>query len=99
MPRYRFPLPTVHLGRIAVDKSYQKQGLGEELLFHFLRSTCEVAERIGIFAVDVFALDEEAKKYYLGYGFLQLEDDSLHLFLPMETVRAMFNQEGEASQV
>ena len=34
LPRY--PLPTTHLGRLAVDLSCRSQGLGELLLFHFL---------------------------------------------------------------
>lgn len=31
----RYPLPTAHLGRLAVDLSCQGQRLGELLLFHF----------------------------------------------------------------
>src|SRR5581483_3806388 len=47
LPRY--PLPTAHLGRLAVDSSCRGQRLGELLLFHFLKTACDVAERIGIF--------------------------------------------------
>ncbi len=88
LPRY--PLPTAHLGRLAVDLSYRGQRLGELLLFHYLKTACDVAERIGIFAVDLFSKDDDAKRFYLKYGFIPLQDDPFHLYLPMATVRAMF---------
>ena len=90
LPRY--PLPTAHLGRLAVDVSCRGQRLGELLLFHFLKTACDVAERIGIFALDLFSKDDEAKCFYLKYGFIPLQDDPFHLYLPMATVRSMFAQ-------
>jgi len=87
-----YPLPTAHLGRLAVDLSCRGQRLGESLLFHFLRTACEVADRIGVFAVDLFSKDEEAKRFYLKYEFLPLQDDPFHLYLPLATVRTMFVQ-------
>jgi GNAT superfamily N-acetyltransferase len=90
LPRY--PLPTAHLGRLAVDLSCRGQRLGELLLFHFLKTACDVAEQIGVFAVDLFSKDDDAKRFYLKYGFIPLQDDPFHLYLPMATVRAMFMQ-------
>src|SRR5262245_56195084 len=90
LPRY--PLPTAHLGRLAVDLSCRGQRLGELLLFHFLKTACDVASRIGIFAVDLFSKDDDAKRFYLKYGFIPLRDDPFHLYLPMATVKAMFTQ-------
>jgi GNAT superfamily N-acetyltransferase len=90
LPRY--PLPTAHLGRLAVDLTCRGQRLGEFLLFHFLKTACDVAERVGVFAVDLFSQDEDAKRFYLKYGFIPLQDDAFHLYLPMATVRAMFAQ-------
>ncbi|HTU16994.1 MAG TPA: GNAT family N-acetyltransferase [Gemmataceae bacterium] len=89
----KHPLPTVHLGRLAVDQSHQGQRLGETLLFHFLRSALDVANTIGVYAVDVRATDEKARAFYLKYGFLALQDMPLHLFLPMKTVEQMFGCE------
>jgi hypothetical protein len=88
LPRY--PLPTAHLGRLAVDLSCRGQRLGELLLFHFLKTACDVSDRIGVFAVDLFSKDDDAKRFYLKYGFIPLRDDPFHLYLPMPTVRAMF---------
>lgn len=90
LPKY--PLPTAHLGRLAVDLSCRGQRMGELLLFHFLKTACDVAEQIGVFAVDLFSKDDGAKRFYQKYGFIPLQDDTFHLYLPMGTVRAMFAQ-------
>jgi hypothetical protein len=86
----KHPLPTIHLGRLAVDRCCQGQGLGEMLLFHFLHTALGVSEELGVFAVDVWAMDEQALPFYLKYGFIPLEDAPLHLYLPMKTVEKMF---------
>ncbi len=87
----KHPLPTVHLGRLAVDRRHQRQKVGEMLLFHFLHSALDAANAIGVHAVDVRATDEKARDFYLKYGFLPLRDIGLHLYLPMRTVEQMFD--------
>jgi GNAT superfamily N-acetyltransferase len=88
----KHPLPTVHLGRLAVDLSCQGKGLGEALLFHFLEKAVEVSDELGVFAVDVWATDEPASRFYLKYGFIRLEDAPFHLYLPIATVEQMFSR-------
>jgi GNAT superfamily N-acetyltransferase len=87
----KHPVPTIHLGRLAVDQSCQGKGLGEILLFHFLKRALEVSQGLGVFAVDVWAMDEQALPFYLKYGFIPLQDAPLHLYLPIGTVETMFN--------
>jgi GNAT superfamily N-acetyltransferase len=82
-------IPTVHLGRLAVDKRVQVLGLGGDLLFHGLHTALQVSEQIGVYAVDVFAVDGNAKSFYQRFGFLQLKDDPFHLFLPVKQVRQL----------
>jgi ribosomal protein S18 acetylase RimI-like enzyme len=86
----KHPLPTIHLGRLAVDKAFRGRRLGETLLFHALRAALELSEKLGAFAVDVWALDEEACRFYQKYGFISLEDAPFHLYLPMKTIEAHF---------
>jgi GNAT superfamily N-acetyltransferase len=86
----KHPVPTIHLGRLAVDVSCHGQRLGEALLFHALNAALELSEKLGAYAVDVWALDDEARAFYRKYGFLPLEDDPLHLYQPMKTVATMF---------
>lgn len=92
----RHPVPVVHLGRLAVDQSAQGQGLGALLLLDALRRCIRTAEEVGVQAVEVFALDEEARAFYLKYGFRSLLDDGLHLYLPMKAVRKLWGASEEA---
>jgi GNAT superfamily N-acetyltransferase len=82
----KHPVPVALLGRLAVDKSAQGRGLGEELLMDALRRCLELSDKLGIFAVEVMAMDAEAKRFYLKYGFVSLVDNDLHLFLPVKTI-------------
>jgi len=84
LPRY--PIPVVHLGRLAVDVSMRGQGLGELLLIDALERTVAIADELGIYAVELYALTERAKLFYLKYGFVSLKDDDRHLYLPIKTI-------------
>jgi GNAT superfamily N-acetyltransferase len=86
----KHPVPTVHLGRLAVDRSCQGQRLGEVLLFHFLRQALETSRKLGVFAVDLWATDDRARTFYVKYGFLPLKDSAFHLYLPLKVVEQMF---------
>lgn len=83
----RHPIPVAHLGRLAVDQKARGEGLGKLLLLNALDRCRRLAEEMGIFAVEVYALDEDARQFYLKYGFTPLADDALHLYLPMKVVR------------
>lgn len=86
----RHPVPVVLLARLAVDQTVHGQRLGERLLVDALRQALELSESIGLHAVEVDATDFEAKAFYAKYGFVSLPNDELHLYLPMETIRASF---------
>ena len=85
----RHPIPIALIGRLAVDISARGRGLGETLLIHALGSAQRVAEIAGVYAVVVDALDQQAKSFYLQYGFKELADDYLHLYLPMRTINKL----------
>lgn len=85
----RIDVPVILLGRLAVDRSAQGQGLGEHLLLDALRRANYIAEHIGVRAVEVDAIDDAAKRFYLKYGFTAMLDDPRHLFLPMQVVRKL----------
>ncbi|MGH9172718.1 MAG: GNAT family N-acetyltransferase, partial [Vicinamibacterales bacterium] len=68
-------VPVVLLGRLATDRSTQGQGLGELLLMDALRRAEYLSHHIGVRAVEVHATGEAAKRFYLRYGFIPLEDD------------------------
>lgn len=87
LPRY--PVPVVHLGRLAVDKTAKGQGLGAFLLLDALRRALKVADQLGVYAVEVYALNAQAKAFYLKYGFHPLHDDEFHLYLSIKAVRKL----------
>ena len=85
----RMEVPVVLLGRLAVDNTVRGQGLGGLLLIDALRRTQRIAEQVGIRAVEVHALDDEARRFYLHYGFIPLADSELHLYLPIRAIQAL----------
>jgi GNAT superfamily N-acetyltransferase len=82
----RHPVPVILLGRLAVEQRCQGQRLGEVLLLDALERCLRLTEDLGVFAVEVHALDDSAKAFYLKYGFTPLADSALHLYLPMTTI-------------
>ncbi len=82
-------VPVVLLGRLAIDRSVQGQGLGSLLLIDVLRRAELLAEQLGIRAIEVDAIDDAARKFYLKFGFVPLLDNPQHLFLPMSIIRKL----------
>lgn len=81
VPRYPLVSATL-IGRLAVTKDRQGQGLGAILLIDALQRVFESASTVGSSMVVVDALDEAAAGFYAAHGFVPLPD-SLWLVLPM----------------
>jgi GNAT superfamily N-acetyltransferase len=64
------PIPVMILGRLAVDKAFQGQGVGVGLLRDAVLRTMQAAEIAGIRALLVHAISEDAKHFYSRYGFI-----------------------------
>ncbi|MGL5942136.1 MAG: GNAT family N-acetyltransferase [Waterburya sp.] len=77
----------VKLARLAIDKNWQRQGIGEILMVEAMKKAIVIADNAGIIGLFVDAKDEKAKNYYLRYGFVSLQDNPLEMFLPLSTVR------------
>jgi GNAT superfamily N-acetyltransferase len=88
----KMPMPTTLLGRLAVDKAWQGQGVGAALLAYALRVAVAGAESIASAVIEVEAKDDAARSFYAKFGFRSLKDDRLHMFLPMETARQALGQ-------
>ena len=74
-------VPGIRLGRLAVDRATQGQGLGELLLLDAIRRSRWVLEHVGVHALFVDAKDAKAAAFYRKYGFRSLPDQSLQLVL------------------
>lgn len=75
------PVPVMVLGRLAVDRSYHGKGLGADLLQDAILRTVRLAQEIGIRALVVHALHDQARAFYLHHGFSESAIDPLVLML------------------
>ena len=72
----------IRLGRLAVAKAHQRQGVGKTLLVAAMRKFMEIFNTAGGIGLFVDAKDHEAKRYYEQFGFVSLPSNELELFLP-----------------
>lgn len=79
-------VPCTLIGRLAVDKQCQKQGWGKMILFHAMQKIAKASKEIGSFAAVVDAKISEVKPFYLKYGFIEIPDSPLRLFLPVASI-------------
>ena len=79
------PVPIMVIGRLAVHSSIQRSGIkmGVGLLKDAIQRSVQAAAIMGITAIVVHALDDDAKAFYLKYGFVEFPQDSRTLFLPI----------------
>lgn len=84
LPRYP-SIPAVRMGRLAIDLKYRSKGLGAALLVNALQRAAK--SEIPAVALVVDAKDETAAEFYRRFGFMQLSNDPLALFLPLATVK------------
>ena len=77
----------VKLARLAVAKTYQRQVLGEILIFEAMKRALIIADNAGVIGLFVDAKDEAARGYYLRYGFVDLADSPLKKFLPLSIIQ------------
>jgi GNAT superfamily N-acetyltransferase len=88
------PIPVMVLGRLAVDRHYQDQGIGTALLRDAVLRVLQVAEIAGVKAILVHAISEEAKAYYLAKGFLESPIEPMTLCLVLSTARQVLTCQG-----
>jgi len=87
LPKYS-EVPAIRLGRLAVDKTVQGQGVGSQLLADAaIRSILNVSAW-AIMIVD--AKDSKASDFYRKYGFESLMDDERHLYIPRQDIELSF---------
>jgi ribosomal protein S18 acetylase RimI-like enzyme len=77
----------VRLGRLAVAKAHQRQGIGTTLLVAAMGKFIEIFNTVGGIGLFVDAKDQEAKRYYEQFGFVPLPSHEHELFLPVKTIQ------------
>ena len=84
LPKY--PIPAALIGRLAVDKAAQGNGVGKMLLADAIKRTIAVREEIAIYAMVVDAINDEAKTIYQRFGFKPFSKETHRLFLPLKSI-------------
>lgn len=84
-------VPCMKLGRLARNKRYTNSGFGGFLLSSALEKAVILSKEIGIYLVDVDAINERARQFYLKYGFHEFPNDSDHLFITLAEINKLGN--------
>jgi ribosomal protein S18 acetylase RimI-like enzyme len=80
-------VPIVVIGRLAVDRRYQSRGLGKSLLKDAIIRSLQASDLVGIRAIIVHAIDDNAVAFYRKFGFVHSSLNERTLLLPVETAR------------
>jgi GNAT superfamily N-acetyltransferase len=82
------PIPVAVLGRLAIARPYQGQGLGRALFQDAARRVMHAADAIGIRGLLVHALSDEAKAFYLKLGLEQSPLEPMTLMVTLADLKA-----------
>ena len=81
------PVPVVLLGRLAVDRAFTSQGIGAGLLKDAFLRVAQAASQIGVRALLVHAIDEDARGFYLKHGFYDSPTNEMTLMLTVAEIQ------------
>ena len=80
------PVPMVLLGRLAVAEDWQGRGIARLLLAAAREIAAGSMRTSGGIGMAVDPADEQLVKFYAKYGFRRVEDASLRMFLPLDSL-------------
>jgi GNAT superfamily N-acetyltransferase len=83
------PVPVALLGRLAIDRRRQGKGLGLALLRDAILRVVGAAETIGVRAMLVHAISDEARTFYEHWGFKPSPVDPMTLMITIDEARRM----------
>ena len=89
MPRH--PIPVVLLARLAVDHTVAGKGIGSWLLCDAMTRAMAAADAIGIRAMLVHAIDDNARAFYIHHGLEPSPTDPRHLMILVKDIHAAIN--------
>ena len=86
-------LPVAVLAWFGVDRDYQARSLGRRLLAQALRDCYEAGKTFPFVAVVLDCLNDNAKNFYLRWGFTELPGKPNRLYLSGRRLEAMMRRE------
>lgn len=78
-------LPSILIGRLAVENKFKGNNFGELILMDALNRCVEISHNLGTLAVIVDPIDENALKFYEKYGFIELSGTG-KMFITIKTI-------------
>jgi GNAT superfamily N-acetyltransferase len=81
------PIPIVVLGRLAIAKSHQGQGVGRAMFQDAARRVLLAGETIGLRGMLVHAISQEARAFYLRLGLTASPLDPMTLMVTIADLR------------
>jgi GNAT superfamily N-acetyltransferase len=91
----RHDVPGFRLARLAVDRRFQGQGIGGQLLLAAGRRCLLAAAEVGGVVLVIDAKNESVAGWYASYGAMPLLDAPLALLLPLKTIEAALRKAGK----
>jgi GNAT superfamily N-acetyltransferase len=91
----RHEVPGFRLARLAVDRRFQGQGIGGQLLLAAGRRCLWAAAEVGGVVLVIDAKNKGVAGWYAGYGAVPLLDAPLSLLLPLATIEAALRKAGK----
>ena len=82
------PIPVVVLGRLAISRAHQGQGLGRALFQDAAQRVVHAADTVGIRGLLVHAISDQAKAFYLRLGLVSSPLDAMTLMTTVTELRA-----------
>ncbi len=82
----------VLIARLAVDKQHQRKGYGGDLLMDAIHKIITSGVDVPHPVIIVDAKDEQAKAFYLQFGFEEIAPSSNRLYIPTQHARNMIEQ-------
>jgi len=86
------PVPAVLIGRLAIHKDWQGKGLGADLLRDAVLRIAGAAEIVGVRAILVHAMSEDAKKFYERFGFRASPLEPMTLMMTVEELTSIIER-------
>lgn len=88
------PVPVALLGRLAVDRQWHGRNIGSGLLRDAVLRVIGAAETIGVRALLVHAISDEAKAFYERRGFTPSAVDPMTLMITIDEAQRMLGDGG-----
>ena len=91
----RHDVPGFRLARLAVDRRWQGQRIGGQLLLAAGRRCVWASAEVGGVVLVIDAKNERVAGWYASYGAVPLLDAPLSLMLPLATIEAALKKAGK----